>query len=220
MIELAYKKRKLDIVDHSPDASLAELADAVETFASGSKAGEAGCKRCGECCNREPVLGLDMKILSKREGMGLKEWAAARLMPPQFPDLAAREKLIAEFRRQSGMPGLEATVLYEYNQSEPLSFRQDENDRCFYQKDDLCSNYENRPFICRLYLCSFGEKLQGLEEMIVAQGTWHAWHLLGAVPEEMIRHNPFLKADTYGDVKIKDFEYGLEGALKEMFIYF
>lgn len=221
MVKLKVSKGKLDIVSYSEDTSLAELADSIGAFAAGIKTGNAGrCRRCGECCSREPVLGLDMKTLSQREGMGLVDWAAARLMPPEFPDLNARKKLIGEFCRQTGMPELESTVLYEYNQSEPLSFKQDENERCFYQKDNLCSNYANRPFICRLYLCSFGEKLQELEEMIVAQGTWHAWSLLGAVPEELIGHNPFIGAESYDDVLLKEFEFGLEGALGELFSYF
>jgi Fe-S-cluster containining protein len=152
--------------------------------------------------------------------MGVREWASARLLPPELPDLAARKKLIAEFTRQTDLTELESTVLYEYNQSEPLSFLQTEEERCVYQKDNLCSVYAGRPFICRLYLCAFGERLQSLEEMVVAQGTWHAWALLGGVPEEMIAHNPFLKAESYADLRIKDFEYGLEGALKEMFAYF
>jgi Fe-S-cluster containining protein len=220
MIKLAIKKGKVDIVSHSPDATLAELADALEDFVSNSKARAAACRMCGECCQNEPVLGLDIKIVSKREGMGIAEWAEARLMPPQFPDLAARKKLIGEFRRNTGMPELEATVLYECNQYEPLPFKQDERGRCIYQNGNLCSDFTKRAYICRLYLCGFGERLQALEEMIAAQGTWHAWHLLGGVPEEMVKHNPFLKAETYDDVLLKDFEYRFDEALKEMFAYF
>lgn len=220
MIKLTYKKGKLDITGHSEDATLAELADALESFVSEPKARAAACRMCGECCQDEPVLGLDIKILSKREGMGIKEWAEARLVPPQFPDLAARRKLIAEFRRNTGMPEREATVLYEVNQYEPMPFKQDERGRCVWQKGNLCSDFSRRAFVCRLYLCSFGEKLQALEEMVAAQGTWHAWHLLGGVPEEMVKHNPFLRAETYDDVLVKDFEYRFDEALKELFAYF
>lgn len=220
MIDLKIKKHKLELLDCSDDATLADLADTIELFIADKKAGEVCCKCCGECCCRAPVLGLDMIIAARREGMSVREWAEKRLLPPVFPDLAARIKLIAEFIQQTGLPELEATVLYEYNQSEPLSFLQTEAERCAYQKNNLCSIYADRPFVCRLYLCAFGERLQSLEEMIVAQGTWHAWSLLGGVPEEMIAHNPFLKAETYSDLLIRDFEFKFDEALEELFSFF
>jgi Fe-S-cluster containining protein len=219
MVDLKLVKGRLELREYSADSSLADLLGATETFVSALKKRSVQCRMCGECCSREPVLGLDMEILAGQEGIGVREWAAAHLMQPEFPDLAAREKLIREFCRQTGMSELESTVLYEYNQSEPLSFKQDETERCFYQKDGRCSNYANRPFICRLYLCRFGDRLQELTEMIVAQGTWHAWSLLGAVPEELIRHNPFAGRESYSDVLLKDFETGFAGT-GELFFYF
>lgn len=220
MIKLAIRKGKLELIEHSNDATLAELLEVSESFVSELKKQSVQCRMCGECCQREPVLGLDMILLAKREGKGVQEWAAARLMPCGLPDMAAREKGIAELRSQTGLSGSEAAVLYEYNQSEPLSFKQNENERCFYQNGNLCSNYADRPYICRLYLCKFGDKLQDLLEMVVTQGTWHAYSLLGGVPEAAIPHNPFLKAESFSDVRLKDFEFGLEKAMKELFSYF
>ncbi len=219
MVKLIIQKGKLELAEYSEDTTLAALLDATESFVASHKVKSVRCRMCGECCSREPVLGLDMILLAAREGVSVREWASARLMEPVFPDLAAREKLIREFRAQTGMSELDATKLYEYNQSEPLSFRQDENERCLYQKDNLCTNYANRPFICKLYLCGFGEKFQALEEMIVAQGTWHAYSLLSAVPEELIKHNPFIGAKSYDELLLKDFEFNPDGA-EELFFYF
>jgi Fe-S-cluster containining protein len=219
MVKLSVQKGKLDLDEYSENTTLTALLEATESFVASHNVKSVRCRMCGECCSREPVLGLDMMLLAAREGVSVQDWAAAHLMEPVFPDLAAREKLIREFRAQTGMPELDAIKLYEYNQSEPLSFRQDENERCLYQKDNLCTNYANRPFICKLYLCGFGERLQALEEMIVAQGTWHAWSLLGAVPEVMIKHNPFIGAKSYDELLLKDFEFKPDGA-EELFFYF
>lgn len=220
MMELAIKKGKLELLSYSDDTTLTDFLAETEAFVNALSKKSVQCRMCGECCHRAPVLGLDIKLLAAQEEIGAKEWVQARLMPPQFPDMAARNKLIGEFRRQSGLSELESTVLYEFNQSEPLSFKEDNNERCLYQKDNLCSNYANRPFICRLYLCRFGDKLQDLLEMVVTQGTWHAYALLGAVPMEAIAHNPFVKAESYGDVKLKEFEFELEKAMGELFSYF
>jgi len=220
MIKLRVLKGKLELAGHSADATLADLVESIEAFLAAPGHAKLACRMCGECCDRPPVLGLDMKMLSWREGIPLRDWAALHVPPPVFPDLSARNTGIEELHRQTGLSETEATVLYEFNNSEPMTFIVGENGRCLYQKENLCADFSRRAFICGLYLCSFGEKLQALEEMIVCQGTWHAWALLGAVPEELIKHNPFLRAESYGDVKIKDFEFGFEKAREQLFIYF
>jgi Fe-S-cluster containining protein len=220
MIDLDIQKGKLELVQYTGDTTLQELLEATELFVAGLRKKSVQCRLCGECCHRPPVLGLDIKLLAANEGVGIREWAASNLLPPELPDLAARRKGIAELLSQTELSELEATVLYEYNQSEPVTFKHNEADRCFFQKGSLCGNYGLRPFVCRLYLCRFGEKLQDLQEMIVTQGTWHAYALLGAVPMEEIPHNPFLKAPSYRDVRLKEFEFGLEKAIGELFSFF
>jgi hypothetical protein len=220
VIKLKAVKGQIDLAEHSAAATLVELADTLEAFVAARGHTKLGCRMCGECCGYAPVLGLDMTMLSRREGLSLKDWADLRVSPPVFPDLAARHKGIEELRRQTGLPEREATVLYEFNNSEPMTFKPGESGGCLYQRGNLCSDFSRRAFICRLYLCSFGDELQALEEMVACQGTWHAWSLLGAVPEELIRHNPFIGAESFNDLLVKDFEFGMEGALIELFIYF
>lgn len=214
------KKGKLELLDYTDDTTLVDLLNETEVFVAAQTKKNVQCRMCGECCHRAPVLGLDILQLSQAASLPVPQWAAKQLMVPEPPDSEARRKGIAELRQQSELSDVEAAVLYEYNQSEPVSFLHNGKDRCFYQNGSLCGNYENRPFVCRLYLCRFGERLQDLLEMIVTQGTWHAYHVLGLVPVEEIGHNPFLKAESYGDVRLKSFEFGLEKAMGELFSYF
>jgi Fe-S-cluster containining protein len=220
MIELAVKKGKLELINYSEDTTLADLLADTESFVSALNKKSVQCRMCGECCHRPPVLGLDIQLLAEAKGESVQKFAGSHLMPPVLPDLPARQKGIGELRQQANLTELEATILYEYNQSEPMTFIHNDNDRCFYQNGNLCGNYDRRPFICRLYLCRFGEKLQDLMEMVVTQGTWHAYALLGAVPMDAIAHNPFVKAKSYQDVLLKEFEFGLDKAMDELFSYF
>jgi DNA helicase HerA-like ATPase len=71
----------------------------------------------------------------------------------------ARQKGVAELQAQTGLARTAAAAIYEYIQSEPVTFLHDDRDHCYYQKDNLCTNYAYRPFVCRLYLCRFGPKL-------------------------------------------------------------
>jgi hypothetical protein len=65
-----------------------------------------------------------------------------------------------------------------------------------------------------------GEKLEFIQEMIVREGTWHAYSLLGWIGKEEISHNPFLKAESYDQLLVKDFDYQLQDTLDKLFFYF
>lgn len=220
MIEFVTKKGKLELIGDIGDATLAELLAESEAFVTTLKKQSVQCRMCGECCHKAPVLGLDILAQASDAGMDVGQWAESHLMLPAMPDLAARRKGISELQQQACITEMEAAVLYEYNQSEPVSFIHNEADRCFYQNGALCGNYAQRPFVCRLYLCRFGERLQDLLEMVVTQGTWHAWAVLGAVPMEAIAHNPFAGKERYDQVKLKDFEFELDKAMGELFSFF
>lgn len=220
MIDFALRKGKIELQQYSEDTTLAQFADAVEELLASPRKKAATCHRCGQCCNNPPVLGLDMAILSAKAGIPVGQWVKEHLLPIELPDLASRRKGIAELSSQAHLSETEATILYEFNQSEPLTFKQNVDESCSYLQGGLCSNYNNRPYICRLYQCSLGDRLQSLREMIVCQGTWYAYALLGAVPAEEIDHNPFLSAKAYHDVKLKDFEHDMEKSLEALFSYF
>ncbi len=220
MLYLSIKKGKLDLTGDVGEATLADLLAESEAFVAALRKQSVQCRMCGECCHRAPVLGLDILAMTGEAKTDAAQWAKEHLLLPDPPDLSARQKGIAEFIKQSGVSQRDAAVLYEYNQSEPISFLQTENERCVYQQGNLCGVYAQRPFVCRLYLCRFGERLQDLLEMVVTQGTWHAWAVLGAVPMEAIAHNPFAGKQGYDQVKLKDFEFGLEEAMGELFSYF
>ncbi len=220
LLDFLVQKGKLDLTGDVGDATLADLLAESEAFVAALKKQSVQCRMCGECCHRAPVLGLDILAMAGEAITDAAQWAKEHLLLPDPPDLIARQKGIAELMRQSNMTEHDASVLYEYNQSEPISFLQNESDRCVHQRGNLCGVYAQRPFVCRLYLCRFGERLQDLLEIVVTQGTWHAWAVLGVVPMEAIAHNPFAGKQGYDQVKLKEFEFGLEEAMGELFSFF
>lgn len=55
--------------------------------------------------------------------------------------------------------------------------------------------------------------------MIVRLGTWHAYHELGWIGNEEMRHNPFLRSDSYEAVLLRDVDIDIGDPL-ELFFYF
>ena len=133
-------------------------------------------------------------------------WQAAGsiLVLPDKPDLAFRRKAIKEMCEWTSIPEIEATLLFEYNNAEPLILAKQASGECCFLKGGLCSSYTKRPYSCGLYLCNMGRRLAYIQEMIVRQGTWHAYSKLGWIGEDELRHNPFLKADSYDKLLVSD----------------
>ena len=66
----------------------------------------------------------------------------------------------------------------------------------------------------------YGDELSMLQEMVVRQGTWHAYSMFGWIDRDEISHNPFINADNYDKVYIKDLKFNSEKAIEQLFFYF
>jgi Fe-S-cluster containining protein len=236
MIEFITDNEEIELKSYDPDATLAELATELESFRLTCSLKTSECKGCGECCGDNiPVLGLDIPRLLEGLDMSFEQAIQSILVLPGNPDMAFRRKAIREMAAAASITPLEAALLFEYNNAEPIILAkqvkqsnqpgQSESDGeasavcCFLHKN-LCSRYTIRPYSCGLYLCNMGQRLSYLQEMVIRQGTWHAYYKLGWIDAEDISHNPFLKADSYDKLPIADFEFNFENALEQLFFYF
>ncbi|HOQ06845.1 MAG TPA: hypothetical protein PK127_04245 [Clostridiales bacterium] len=240
------ENNEIEIASYDAGTTLADLTAELEAFRKTAPELKTGkCKGCGECCSDNiPVLGLDLALLgidaaalasdpaalepgSASAGSDLSKPvsysghdAVDFLVLPDKPDMAFRRKAIKEMCGWTSISELEATLLFEYNNAEPLILSRQASGECCFLKDGLCSRYGRRPYSCGLYLCNMGKRLAYIQEMIVRQGTWHAYCKLGWISKADIPHNPFLKADSYDKLLVSDFEYDLRNASEQLFFYF
>ncbi len=223
MIRLELENDKIELKEYSDDASLQELTKEVETFRLTNDLKTRYCKGCGECCNQPiPVLGLDIINFQKKTSLSLKEICDKYIVFPRKPDLNSRRKGIKEFMNMCGLTKEEAALLYEYNQCEPLILPRKKDGTCTFLDNEtgLCTIYAYRTFTCGLYICTMGDELSMLQEMVVRQGTWHAYSMIGWIDRDEISHNPFINADNYDKVYIKDLKFNSEKAIEQLFFYF
>ena len=219
MISLEVRDGRIELEGYSEDATLSELRDAIERSRFDESLVTAFCAGCGRCCFYEylPIFGLD--IIEMRDRLGSGEYLSVMTLPEK-PSIPERNKAIADFVRDHGFDKTIATLLYEYNVAEPVSYSKAPAGGCTYLRNGLCGNYPFRAYTCALYACTMGDELSALQERIVRQGVWHAYHVLGWVTEEVIEHNPFLYAKRYDDVRVAAFDVDLSEALEALFFYF
>jgi Fe-S-cluster containining protein len=221
MIQLEVQDDAIELRQYSNDATLQDLVDSTERIRLSKGLRTEHCYGCGICCKEPiPVLGYDLDKLTSRLGLSREALLDRYLDRPEVPCSEERNKAIRELERQHDLTALEATLVYEFNRAEPIILARDENGTCIFLRDNLCTIYEDRPYICRLYLCNMAEKLSVLYEKIAAQGIWHSYWALGWTRSEDIRHNPFLKGRCYREVYMNDFEFDLKNALERLFFYF
>ena len=224
MIKFTIEENDIELEYYDPDTTLTEFAQSLEAYrtspeASGLKT--EGCKGCGECCSDNiPVLGLDIPRLLNGLDIGFDEAVKTILTLPEKPDMAFRKKAVKEMTRSASITELEAALLFEYNNAEPIIMAKKADMRCCFLNSNLCSGYSIRPYSCGLYLCNMGQRLSYIQEMIIRQGTWHAYSRLGWISEADIPHNPFLTADSYDELLLSSFEFKLENTLEQLFFYF
>ena len=221
MIAFKADKKTIELAGYSDDTTLNELVSGLEAYRMKNSLKTRNCQGCGKCCKDDiPVLGFDLPVIPG--GLSLKHETSSDscIVLPEKPDNEARQKALLELQRTNGLTKLEASLIYEYNNSEPLILARQQDGACLFLKNRLCSVYGRRPYSCGLYLCNMGERLSYIQEMIIRQGTWHAYNLMGWVSAEEISHNPFLKSRSYDELLVKDFEFGLENALEQLFFYF
>jgi len=221
MIEFIAENEEIELKAYDPKTTLKELSNSLEAFRLTCSFKTIDCKGCGECCSDNiPVLGLDLKILQEGLDMGFELASQSFLTLPEKPDMRVRHKSIKEMSQSAAITTLESTLLYEYNNAEPVILTKQSSGECCFLENKLCSKYLIRPYSCGLYLCNMGEKLSYIEEMIIRQGTWHAYYKLGWISQKEISHNPFLKADTYDKLLLADFDVNLENTMEQLFFYF
>jgi len=223
---------EIEIDSYDAGTTLADLAAELEAFRETAPHLKTGkCKGCGECCSDNiPVLGLDFAVLGIDPGALVSGPAALGPGPghasgnivvlPDKPDMGFRRKAIREMCGWTSISELEATLLFEYNNAEPLTLARQASGACCFLRDGLCSRYTRRPYSCGLYLCNMGKRLAYIQEMIVRQGTWHAYYKLGWISGKDIPHNPFLRADSYDKLLAADFDFDLGNTSEQLFFYF
>ncbi|NMB97333.1 MAG: hypothetical protein GYA02_12115 [Clostridiaceae bacterium] len=223
MIQLEVIENKIELIDYSDNATLKELSDEVNFFRLTNDLKTRDCKGCGECCNQPiPVLGLDLVNIQKATSLSFEEVLDKYVILPEKPNLEERRKGIRDFVENFGLNEVNAAILYEYNQCEPLILPRREDGTCVYldKSTGLCGIFTYRPFTGGLYLCNMGNELSAIQEMVVRFGTWHAYSMLGWISKEEISYNPFLRADSYDKIYVKDFYFNPEDVLEKLFFYF
>ena len=221
MTEFAAQDNEIELEYYDPDTTLTELSEELDRFRLTSGLKSSGCKGCGGCCSDNiPVLGPDIGTLLKGFGMSLEQASRELFIMPEKPDIQARRKAIREMSESAQITQLEAALLFEYNNAEPIILAKRDMGECCLLRNRLCSQYTIRPYSCGLYLCDMGERLSYIQEMIIRQGTWYAYAKLSWIDESEIPHNPFLKADFYDELLVSDFEFKLDNTLDQLFFYF
>ncbi len=221
MIRFSVLDNQIELEEYSDDATLPELAATLEAFRGTCELKTKHCRGCGECCGDDiPVLGFDLPRLMAGTSLTIDELPQSMLVLPEAPSLERREKAIRDLIREHGFSELNATLLYEYNNAEPAILSRNDDGTCRFLKDKLCSFHEHRPYACGLYLCTMAEKLSFVHEMIVRQGTWHLYSVLGWIPREAISHNPFTRASSWDALSVRDFDVDLRSTLDALFFYF
>jgi len=222
MIELEVRDRTIEIVSYSEDATLEDLRSGIDVFRDQTGLKTANCAGCGECCFYEtlPVLGYDLAAVRGFLGVDDEELFTRFLELPERPSAEQRDKSINEMMRNHGFDRKTASLLYEYNQAEPVKLRKSDAGSCMFLENNLCTIYHARLYTCGLYVCNMADRLSVLQEQIVRQGIWHSYHLLGWIEADVIEHNPYLGAGGYGEVLLKDFDFDLSDALEQLFFYF
>lgn len=221
MLVFAVQDDEIELKHYDPETTLKELSDELDRFRLSSGLRSSGCKGCGGCCSDNiPVLGPDIGPLLEGFGIDLEQASRELFIMPEKPNIAARRKAIAEMSKTASITELEAALLFEYNNAEPIILAKQASGECCLLHDRLCSRYLIRPYSCGLYLCDMGERLSYIQEMIIRQGTWYAYSKFGWIEEIEISHNPFLKADSYDKLLVSDFDFKLENTLDQLFFYF
>ena len=216
MIEIL-KQNDIEIKKYSSDCTLKELTKEIEKIESD----HIKCNRCGDCCHDNvPILGIDIIKLMRYLKLKNINKDLQFLNYPRKPHLNHRKKSLKELSQLFGLSEFEAAIFYEYNNSEPVVLCKNDKGKCIFHNNSGCSIYKIRPYICRLYHCKCGEKLSYLKEMIVSQGTWHAYYVLDWIDKEEIKHNPFLTGNTYSDILLKPFDYNIESIQHKLSVLF
>lgn len=229
MIKLITQKNKIELESFTDNATLTDLAEAIKSHCDQTDLITKNCYGCGGCCNQDiPVLGFDLNLLQQKLQQGLQqEWNFdLNSLPDKYfilPDKTAikeRNNSIKDLKNQFNYTNLQASLIYEFNQSEPIILSKKSDRECLFLEKKLCKIFSLRPFICSLYICNAANHLAAMLENIVRQGTWHAYYILGWIEKQEINHNPFLKYNQYKEVLLKDFDTDMTNMLSDLFFYF
>ena len=220
-VRLEIRDGTIELGGYGARSTLWDLAVGVERIRTAPELETSRCHGCGRCCREPiPVLGLDIGRMAGRLGLSPDQIKARYLRFPESPDPVARRRDIESLKRQMDLSMMEATLIYEHNRAEPVTTKRDERGRCIFLEDNLCSIYEDRPYICRLYTCNMGERLSILYEQVENQGVWHSYVALGWLEAKEVVHNPFLGAEDYRSIPLSQFDVPLEGAMEKVFFFF
>ncbi len=207
MVELvADNTATVEIGRYSPDATLAELVEAIAEALARSNA----CRDCCTCCSDEiPVNGIELRSIRERKNRAAFGPVLSSLVLPERPDMRARRTAIADLAETFEVSPAAATLLYECNNASPLRLRKKEDGGCLLLAEGLCKEYSARPLVCRLYYCRLGRRLAAVTDMVVSQGVWHSYCVMGWIAEAEVAHNPFLDAAGYEDILLSRFDVPL-----------
>jgi Fe-S-cluster containining protein len=208
MIEYMYDRNGfIEMKSYSSDCTVEELI--VKTTDIGSQINL--CGKCGKCCfDTIPIIGSEVKKIMEVLNIDKIDSSFTYLKFPNIPNIVEKEKNIEEIIRVYGMTKREATIFYEFNAADPIIMNKNIDGQCISISNDMCLKYKIRPIICRLYHCRTGEKLSNIREILICQGIWHSYLIMGWIKENDIPYNPFLKSTNYNELFIKDFDISFE----------
>jgi Fe-S-cluster containining protein len=169
------------------------------------------CERCGNCCfDIIPIIGYEIRRIMEIMNIKTISQEFYYLVLPNKPNVAGKNNSIHDLMKTYNLSESIATILYEYNNVEPITMNKNKDGQCLSITDDKCAKYKIRPLICRLYHCNLGNKVSALNELIINQGIWHSYYIMEWIKEKDISHNPFIKGNNLEEVLLKDFDHNFD----------
>lgn len=208
-VRLVILSDRIELEGYSADATLLDLVRGIERIRLRSDLKVNRCAGCGGCCREPiPVLGVDVASLATAFGAPDERSVLERLAIPEvLPSGLERRAAIRKLSRDTGLPLEQAERLYDFNNGEQVSLRKADDGSCEFLRGGMCTIYEARPLVCRLYLCLMGDRLSGMQECIVRQGVWHLYERAGWLHREDIAHNPFVKVRRWEEARLSAFAW-------------
>lgn len=208
-VRLVVLSDRIELERCSDEATLQDLVRGIEQVRLLSRLKVSRCAGCGGCCRQPiPVFGVDLANLAAALDAPDERSVLERLAVPDLrPSGLERRAAIRKLSRDTGLPLEQAERLYEFNNGEQVSLRRADDGSCEFLRDGMCTIYERRPLVCRLYLCQMGDRLSVLHENITRQGVWHLYERAGWLCRDDIPRNPFVQAGRWEEARLSAFAW-------------
>lgn len=208
-VRLVILSDRIELEGYSDEATLQDLVRGIERVRLRSDLKVSRCAGCGGCCRQPiPVLGVDLANLATALSAPDERSVLERLAVPDVrPSGHERRAAIRKLSRDTGLSLEQAEWIYDYNNGEQVSPRRADNGSCEFLRGGMCTIYELRPLVCRLYLCTMGDRLSVMQENISRQGVWHLYEHVGWLCRDDIASNPFVQVRSYEEARLSAFAW-------------